>query len=115
MIVAYVAGPYRSKSKMKLINRMQVICNIIRARAVARELWKLGYATFCPHSNTALFDGNVPDEVVLQGDIEILKRCDIIVMQGKWEDSKGSLNELLVANKNKIKTYEWDGKKLVRL
>jgi hypothetical protein len=108
MKIAYVAGPYRGKSKIKLIHKWQVIFNIIRARDVAKELWKQGYAVICPHSNTALFDGIVPDEVVLDGDIEILKRCDLIVMIPGWRQSTGSLNELRIAQKWNIKAYYWD-------
>jgi hypothetical protein len=97
MKLAYVAGPYRGKSKNRIINRLQVISNIIEARKVARELWKMGYAAICPHSNSALFDGIVRDDVFLWGDLEILKRCDIIVMVPNWLSSSGAVDEFCLA------------------
>jgi hypothetical protein len=117
MLIAYVAGPYRGKSKIKIINRLQVICNIIRAREVAKELWRLGYAVICPHSNTALFDGVVPDETVMQGDITILAKCDLVVLAANWEKSGGTRDEIIFAKHSGIPVYEWDYRecKLYRL
>lgn len=91
MKVAYISGPYRSDSLEGVIG------NIARARAVALKYWKLGYAVICPHLNTALFDGACPDSVWLEGDIEILKRCDVIVMMVGYEKSKGAKAELAAA------------------
>ena len=113
MKLAYVAGPYRGKSRVKLINRLQIIGNIIEARKVARALWRMGYAVICPHSNTALFDGVAPDKAFLDGDIIILKRCDLIVMIPGWTNSSGAKDEFRIANANHIPAYTWDGKGLV--
>lgn len=107
MKLAYVAGPYRGKSKIKIINKIQVIVNIIKARKVAKELWRMGYAVICPHSNTALFDGVVPDETVIEGDLLMLDRCDMIVLQGKWRKSSGTLGEVWRAKQNEMPIFEW--------
>jgi nucleoside 2-deoxyribosyltransferase len=106
--IAYVAGPYRGKSKIWIINKLQVVRNIIRARKVAKELWKKGYAAICPHSNTALFDGIAPDKAFLNGDIEILKRCDLVVLVGDWLKSSGTRNEVTMAYDYNIPVYIWD-------
>ena len=110
MKLVYVAGPYRGKSRNKLINKLQVIRNIIEARMVARDLWKQGYAVICPHSNTALFDGSVPDETVLKGDIEILSKCDLVVLIKNWYKSSGTKDEIEFAKYVGISVYEWDYK-----
>lgn len=115
MKLAYVAGPYRGKSKNKIINRLQVIRNILAAREVAKKLWQMGYAVICPHSNTALFDGIVPDKTFLDGDIVMLKRCDLIVMMPNWMDSSGAIDELCIAQANGIPAYKWNGVELVPL
>jgi hypothetical protein len=107
MKLAYVAGPYRGKSKNKIINKLQVIRDILAAREVAKELWRMGYAVLCPHSNTALFDGVAPDQTFLDGDLLILDRCDLIVLQGKWWDSKGTLGEIKRAKQNEMPIFEW--------
>jgi nucleoside 2-deoxyribosyltransferase len=108
MKIAYVAGPYRGKSKIKLINRLQVIRNIVRARTVAKELWRQGYAALCPHSNTALFDGAAPDETFLQGDIDMLAKCDLVVLVRGWDKSNGTKDEVIFAKYAGIPVYEWD-------
>ena len=87
MKVAYIAGPYRGKTHYEIEQ------NIRAAEAVAIKYWQLGYAVICPHKNTAHFDGLAPDEVWLKGDLEILKRCDLIVMVPGWEGSMGSRAE----------------------
>jgi hypothetical protein len=85
----YVAGPYRSKLGIWGVKR-----NIEKAAVVARQLWAGGFAVICPHMNTALMDGSdIPDESFLKGDLEILRRCDAIVMVGFWEGSEGASNE----------------------
>jgi len=115
MKLAYVAGPYRGKSKYRIINRLQVIRNIIRARAVSKELWKQGYAVICPHSNSALFDGVAPDRTFLDGDIMMLKKCDLIVMLPNWAWSSGAVDELCIAQANGIPAYIWDETNLMPL
>ena len=98
--VAYVVGPYRADT----ING--VAQNIQKSRDVALRLWKLGYAAICPHSNTAFFDGACPDSVWLEGDIEILKRCDLVVLVDGWENSAGARREVEVAAAHGIPIYD---------
>jgi hypothetical protein len=91
--IAYIAGPYRADTVHGIVE------NIRRAEAVAIKYWRLGYAVICPHKNTALFDGLMPDSVWLAGAIELLKRCDVIVMMKGWENSSGSIAERKIALK----------------
>jgi len=88
MKVAYIAGPYRSATPRGIVE------NIRRAEAVALKYWRRGYAVICPHLNTALFDGAADDTCWLEGDLEILARCDTIVMMKGWEKSQGASEEL---------------------
>lgn len=91
MKLVFVSGPYRAET----VEQRQ--SNIMKARAKSIELWKQGYAVICPHMNTAHFDGMCPDEVWLEGDIEILRRCDVIAMVDGWESSVGAKAELEIA------------------
>ncbi len=86
--IAYIAGPYRAKSKLGIIR------NILRARKVAKKYWRKGYAVFCPHLNSALMDGLAPEEVFLRGDLEFLQYADILVVIPGWEQSTGTLGEM---------------------
>lgn len=101
--MAYVAGPYRGSCIYKTVQ------NIRAAEAVAVELWGLGYAALCPHKNTALFDGALgpSDEMWLAGALELMKRCDFVVMVPGWESSAGSLVERDTAQELGMKIYEW--------
>lgn len=93
MKVAYIVGPYRSKTIRGIVE------NIRTAERYALKYWKSGYAVICPHKNTALLDGATEDEVWLEGDKELLKRSDLIVVTPNWEKSKGSVQEIRYAKK----------------
>jgi hypothetical protein len=67
--------------------------NIRRAEGLALEAWRLGYAVICPHANTRFFQGAAPDKIWLEGDLEILRRCDGILMTSDWERSQGARAE----------------------
>ena len=96
MKLVYVAGPYRGKDWAEIEN------NIQHAKAASIRLWKQGYSVFCPHLNTAHFDGLVPDDTFLAGDIEILGRCDCIFMLKNWQDSAGSRAEYQYAIEHRL-------------
>lgn len=91
MKVAFIAGPYRAKSVRGMI------LNIRQAEKYALRYWKKGYAVICPHLNTSLLDGNDTDHMFLDGAIEIMKRCDLVVMIPGWSTSVGARNEYEVA------------------
>jgi len=61
----------------------------------------------CPHLNTA-FMGRGDDRQWLDGDLEILRRCDAIYMLNGWRDSAGALAELDEAHRGHLTVYyEW--------
>lgn len=101
MKLAYVAGPYRSKT----ING--IVQNIREAEAIAGELWKRGFAVICPHKNTALLDGIVPDQTFLDGDFVMLRRCDLVVLTPRWEESVGARAERDEAERYGIPVVVW--------
>ena len=91
MNVAYIAGPYRGSCIREVVE------NIRHAEKYALKYWGLGYAVICPHKNTALFDGAEHDKVWLDGDMELLRRSDVVVMIPGWERSDGARCEKLEA------------------
>jgi len=96
MKVVYLAGPYRAPTIRGIVN------NIRRAEKVAIALWQAGFAVICPHLNTQLFDGICDDNVFIEGYLEILKRCDIVIVLPGWENSEGARKEVAFAEKLKI-------------
>jgi hypothetical protein len=91
--VIYIAGKYRDGT----INGVWE--NIQTARTAARKYWLMGYAVICPHLNTMLMDGEDTDNLFLEGDAELLRRSDAIVMLSGWEESAGAKSEHELATK----------------
>jgi hypothetical protein len=103
MELAFISGPYRANTVYNIKRNIQA------AERVALKYWKKGYAVICCHKNTALFDGEAPDELWLEGDLEMLRRCDIIVMMRDWEKSSGARAELKEAERIGLKIIYDDG------
>ena len=105
MKLAFISGPYRPS------NGKTVLENIRHAEKYAIKYWRLGYAVICPHLNTAFFTGLCPDETWLKGDLEILKRCDVIVMIPGSMESHGACAELDIALESGIQVvYDDEGR-----
>lgn len=86
--VVYIAGPFRADSAWA------VECNIRKAEEAALEIWRTGLAAaLCPHTNTRFFQGAAPDDVWLRGTLELLRRCDAILLISGWKSSTGSVAE----------------------
>ena len=99
MRVIYVAGPFRGP------NSWEMELNIRRAETLALEVWRAGFAVVCPHTNTRFYQGAAPDAVWLEGDLEILLRCDGVIVTPDWERSSGAREEVRVAHENNIPVY----------
>ena len=100
MPVIYIAGPYRASTAWR------VLANVRAAQEVALRVWKAGAVALCPHSNTGLFDGECEDEVWLEGDQELLRRCDAVLMMDRWRESKGSVAEYKLAVEVGLPVFE---------
>jgi uncharacterized protein DUF4406 len=91
MKVAYIAGPYSSKSIAGVVR------NIREAERIAIQWWHHGFAVICPHMNTALLDGEIDYETFMEGDLEFVRRADLIVMMPGWRNSAGAAREHALA------------------
>lgn len=98
MKVIYIAGPYRGSCEF------DVRMNIRKAEEEALFVWSCGGVALCPHKNTAGFGGayGIPDKVWLEGDIELLSRCDAIYTIHGWRSGFGAFSELEIAQKKGI-------------
>ena len=100
MKVVYVAGPYRAPTEWGVLK------NIQRAEELALRVWLAGAACICPHKNTAFFGGAAHDNVWLDGDKEIVRRCDAVVCTEGWQNSKGASGEVELARAIGIPVFE---------
>lgn len=88
--VIYLAGPYRGN----------VEHNVRVARYTAAILWNMGFVVLCPHTNSGGMERDVPEDTVLMaGAVELMKRCDMLVVMAdtEWEKSAGTMREIEVA------------------
>jgi hypothetical protein len=97
--VIYVAGPFRGKTAW------DVECNIRRAEALALEVSRLGAMPLCPHTNTRFFNGEGTEQFWLDGTMELLKRCDAVVLTEDWERSSGARAEVEMAKHLRLPVF----------
>lgn len=86
-LLIYVAGPYRAPTAWQ---REQ---NIHRARTWGVALAKAGAYPVIPHANTAHFDGEAEDTLWLAGTLELMRRCDGVLLIDGWDRSSGARAE----------------------
>lgn len=91
MKVIYVAGPFRAP------NAWEIEQNIRRAETVSLEIWRMGAAALTPHCNTRFFQGAAADSGWMDGDLEMLRRCDAVFMVDGWQQSIGATTEYGIA------------------
>lgn len=99
MKLVYVAGPYRAKTVWRITR------NIERARELGLRVALLGAVPVVPHANTALYDGELPDQFWLDGTLELMRRCDAVVLTSEWHESQGARGELKEARRLRIPVF----------
>jgi hypothetical protein len=111
MQIAYIAGPFRAKDRTNGYNYYEQQKNIEAARDVGLAVCRAGagdWYAFIPHMNTAHFQGAMPDEFWLEGDLEQLRRSDVVVLTPGWTHSTGAKREYDEACRLKIPTIRYD-------
>lgn len=88
MKVVYIAGKYRGP------NAWAVEQNIRAAEEVAARVWAMGLVALCPHANSRHMEGVASDEHFLAGTLELMRRCDAVVLVPNWGSSAGARAEV---------------------
>ena len=90
----YVAGALFAE------NAWEITKNIHRAAAVGFEVAKLGASPIIPHTNTgSVFMGTLFTAFWYEATLELLRRCDAVILVPGWESSKGVAAEIQEADR----------------
>lgn len=102
-MLIYTAGPYSTDTDDG------ITANIEAARKVAIEVWEAGHTALTPHLNTFHFerDCKATYEQYMSGDLDMVSRCDAVLMLPGWEGSKGACMEYEYANSLGIPVHHY--------
>ncbi len=87
-LVIYIAGPYRGASAWRIYR------NTHRAECVANLVWEAGHYALCPHANTAHASEHVTDAQYIDGTMELMRRCDAVLVLPNSDKSEGTRGEI---------------------
>lgn len=101
--VVYLAGPYS-------VGPLTPEQNTWESIKVQAKLFKAGWYVVNPLANSHFADTEhrLEPDFYYSMDLEILRRCDAIVMMPGWERSSGAKREKALAEKLGLPVYHWD-------
>jgi hypothetical protein len=69
--------------------------NVRKAEELALEVWKTRLLVpICVHTMGRFYDGELPHEAWLAGDLEVIRRCDAVLVVAGSEGSEGTRAEV---------------------
>lgn len=83
----YIAGPFAAPTNYELQQ------NVARVEALGLQVAKLGALPVMPHCMNRNFFGQLTEDFWLAGVMELLDRCDALVLTPGWQRSKGAVQE----------------------
>jgi nucleoside 2-deoxyribosyltransferase len=102
----YVAGPYRGKTAW------EVAQNIRKAEEWGFLVVQAGHMPVIPHANCAHFDGEGEAQFWLDGTLEMMRRCDAVLVfatEAHGRVSSGTLGEIAEAERLGLPMYRAEG------
>lgn len=99
MRLVYIAGAYRNPLPSVIEQ------NIRAAEALAIKVHEAGMFAVATHPMTRYMDGFTSDEHMLAGTLELMRRCDAVLLVHNWRDSEGSLAEVAEAQRLGIPVF----------
>lgn len=107
MKIVFISGPFRHPNPDGSNDSWETHLNVVVASRLGLEVAKAGAFPFIPHANTAHFDhaAGIPDQLWLDGDLELLGRCDAMLCTYDWKRSAGARGEVEYATKHNIPIF----------
>lgn len=88
MRIVYIAG------KLSGANNFDIARNIHAAEELGLRVAEAGAMPLIPHANTGMkFFGTLSEDFWYEGTLELLRRCDAVIMVSGYESSKGAMAE----------------------
>lgn len=101
MRLVYVAGPLFGPDDWAIRR------NIHRAASLGFAVAQLGCYPVIPHTNTgSVFCGTLTPKFWYAGTLELMRRCDYVILVPGWEDSKGTVDEVADAKRRGQPVFE---------
>jgi len=109
MILSYIAGRFSAPT------RELVEANIAAAEGLGLFLASRGYYPVIPHSSTGHpgFEHIGSYEFYIEGTLELMRRCDCVVLVPGWESSRGARGEVEEAERLGIPVFPEQGNALI--
>lgn len=113
--VVYLAGPYRPYVDDEGV-RHTIAENVKEAGDYGVELWRRGYVALVPHTLTYFprfqkQDGSIKGvsaESFMEGELELVRRSDMVVLMPTSVYSRGAKAEAQYALNAGIPVYSWE-------
>ena len=107
MKVIYVAGAFTAPTPWDIEK------NVRKAEEVGFMVAQVGAMPLIPHANTRFFHGQQTPQYWYDGTMELLKRCDAVIMVPGWEKSRGSVVEHAYAGCHNMQIFYADAPTIV--
>lgn len=99
MKLVFIAGKFAGA------NAWEIACNVHAAEAAALRVARLGGMPIVPHSLGQHMFGTLPEEFWRAGCLQLLSRCDGILLLLSWLDSAGARAESNYAQQHGIERW----------
>ena len=100
MKVVYIAGRFSAP------DQWQRARNVRAAETLAFAVAEVGAMPLNPLNNTHNFYGTLTEEFWYDGTLELLRRCDAVILVPGWDGSKGVQAEIDEALARKMPLFE---------
>jgi len=97
--LVYTCGPFTAATHW-LIKQ-----NVDAAEKYSLEIAKLGAMPVCPHKMTDNFHGLLTPEFWYEATLQLMRRCDAVLLLPGWDRSKGAMEEWEEAKRLKLPMF----------